>query len=197
MLRGTVASGSGSAHTFSRAPQAAIPRSKFNRSHGIKTTFDEGYLVPILADEMLPGDTFNLRLHAFARMSTPIFPIMDNLYLESFFFAVPYRLVWDNWERFNGYQRNPGDSTDYVVPTMTAPVSGGIAEGSLGDYFGLPTKINSLEFNSLHFRAYNLIWNEWFRDENLQDSVVVDVDDGPDTYTDYIVTGKQIGRAHV
>ena len=185
MKRGTVQSGSGSAHTFSRAPQASIPRSKFNRSHGVKTTFDEGYLVPVLVDEILPGDTFNLRMHAFARMSTPIFPIMDNLYLESFFFAVPYRLVWDNWERFNGYQRDPGDSTDFTIPQMTAPAMGGVAEGSLGDYMGLPTKVNSLEFNSLHMRAYNLIWNEWFRDENLQDSVVVDVDDGPDTYTDY------------
>lgn len=188
MKRGSVPTvDSRSLHTFSRAPQAAIPRSKFNRSHGVKTTFDEGYLVPVLVDEMLPGDTFNLRMHAFARMSTPIFPLMDNLYLESFFFAVPYRLVWDNWERFNGYQRNPGDSTDFVVPTMTAPSGGGIAEGSLGDYMGLPTKVDSISFNSLHFRAYNLIWNEWFRDENLQDSVVVDVDDGPDTYTDYVL----------
>lgn len=188
MQRGTVPSvDSGSLHTFSRAPQAGTPRSKFNRSHGVKTTFDEGYLIPVLVDEMLPGDTFNLRMHAFARMSTPVFPIMDNLYLESFFFAVPYRLVWDNWEKFNGYQRNPGDSTDFVIPTMTAPAMGGIAEGDLGDYMGLPTKVNSLEFNSLHFRAYNLIWNEWFRDENLQDSVVVDVDNGPDTYTDYVL----------
>lgn len=185
MLRGSVPSvSSGSLHTFSRAPQAAIPRSKFNRSHGVKTTFNEGYLIPVLVDEILPGDTFNLRMHAFARMSTPIFPIMDNLYLESFFFAVPYRLVWNNWEKFNGYQVNPGDSTDYTVPTMTAPV-GGVAELDLADYMGIPTKVPNLEFNSLHFRAYNLIWNEWFRDENMQDSVVVDMDDGPDTYSDY------------
>ena len=195
MYRGTVPSSTGRAqHTFSRAPQALTPRSKFNRSHGIKTTFNEGYLVPILVDEMLPGDTFSCRLHAFARMSTPIFPIMDNLHLEPFFFSVPYRLVWDNWQRFNGEQRNPGDSTDYVVPQMTAPAVGGVAEASLGDYMGLPTKVNSLTFNSLHFRAYNLIWNEWFRDENLQDSVVVDVDDGPDTYTDYVLLRR--GKRH-
>ena len=195
MYRGTVPSSTGRAqHTFSRAPQALTPRSKFNRSHGIKTTFNEGYLVPILVDEMLPGDTFSCRLHAFARMSTPIFPIMDNLHLETFFFSVPYRLVWDNWQRFNGEQRNPGDSTDYVVPQMTAPAVGGVAEASLGDYMGLPTKVNSLTFNSLHFRAYNLIWNEWFRDENLQDSVVVDVDDGPDTYTDYVLLRR--GKRH-
>lgn len=177
---------SGALHTFSKAPQVSVPRSKFNRSHGVKTTFFEGYLVPILADEILPGDTFHLKMHAFCRMSTPTYPIMDNLYLETFFFAVPYRLVWDNWEKFNGYQVNPGDSTDFTIPTMTAPV-GGIVEGALGDYFGLPTQIPSIEFNSLHFRAYNLIWNEWFRDENMQDSVVVDTDDGPDTYTDYVL----------
>lgn len=187
MMRGSVPSGSGASHTFSRAPQARVTRSKFNRSHGVKTTFDEGFLIPILCDEMLPGDTFNLKMHSFARLATPLFPLMDNMYLESFFFAVPYRLVWDNWERFNGYQRNPGDSTDYTVPQIVAPAEGGVAEGSLGDYMGLPTKVNSLTFNSLHMRAYNLIWNEWFRDENLQDSVVVDVDDGPDTYGDYVL----------
>lgn len=186
MLRGSVPSvNSRATHTFSRAPQAAIPRSQFNRSHGLKTTFDAGYLVPILADEMLPGDTFNLRLHAFARMATPIFPIMDNLYLETFFFAVPYRLVWDNWEKFNGYQVNPGDSTDFVIPQTTAPVSTGIVEGTLCDYFGIPTAVAELPFNSLHLRAYNLIWNEWFRDENMQDSVPVPKGDGPDNYTDF------------
>lgn len=188
MLRGSVPTVSSNAlHTFSRSPQAAIPRSSFNRSHGCKTTFNEGYLVPVLVDEALPGDTFNLRMHAFARMATPIFPIMDNLYLESFFFAVPYRLVWDNWEKFNGFQVNPGDSTDFTVPTMTAPAMGGVAESSLADYMGIPTQINSLVFNSLHFRAYNLIWNEWFRDENIQDSVTVDLGDGPDTYSNYVL----------
>ena len=188
MLRGSVPTvDSRALHTFSRAPQAAIPRSTFNRSHGCKTTFNEGYLIPIFLDEALPGDTFNLHMHAFARLATPIFPIMDNMYLESFFFSVPYRLVWDNWEKFNGYQVNPGDSTDYVVPTITMPAVGGAATGSLADYFGIPTKVNSLVVDSLFFRAYNLIWNEWFRDENMQDSVVVDKDDGPDNYTDYVL----------
>lgn len=186
MLRGSVPSTNSRAlHTFSRAPQAAIPRSTFNRSHGCKTTFDEGYLVPVFLDEALPGDTFNLNMHAFARMATPIFPLMDNLYLESFFFSVPYRLVWNNWEKFNGFQVDPGDSTDFVIPTVTMPGSGGVTTGSLADYFGIPIGVNSLVVNSLFFRAYNLIWNEWFRDENLQDSVVVDKDDGPDTYADY------------
>ncbi|QXP08091.1 MAG: major capsid protein [Arizlama microvirus] len=188
MLRGSVSStNSREAHTFSRAPQAAIPRSKFNRSHGCKTTFNEGYLVPVLVDEMLPGDTFNLRMTAFARLATPIFPIMDNLYLESFFFAVPYRLVWENWEKFNGYQVDPGDSTSFSVPVMAAPHVGGVVEGTLADYMGVPTGIIDLEFDSLHLRAYNLIWNEWFRDENQQDSVVVDIDNGSDTYTDYVL----------
>lgn len=194
MLRGSVPYGGAAAHTFSRAPQATIPRSKFNRSHGVKTTFDEGYLVPILVDEMLPGDTFNLHMTAFARLATPLFPIMDNMYLETFFFAVPYRLVWDNWEKFNGYQVNPDDNTDYVIPTITAPAMGGVAEGSLADYMGIPTKVNSLTYNSLHFRAYNLIWNEWFRDENMQHSVVVDLDNGPDTYTDYVLLRR--GKRH-
>ena len=137
MMRGSVPSvQSGALHTFSRAPQANIPRSTFNRSHGCKTTFDEGYLVPILADEMLPGDTFNLNLHAFVRMATPIFPLMDNLYFETFFFSVPYRLVWDNWEKFNGYQVDPGDTTDYVIPKIDD--EGAYASGSIYDYFGIP-----------------------------------------------------------
>ena len=181
-------------HVFSRAPQANAPRSQFNRSHGVKTTFDEGYLVPIYVDEMLPGDTFNLKLHAFARMTTPLFPIMDNLYLETHFFAVPYRLVWDNWEAFNGARTGPSDTTTadtYTVPQFTNVT---VAEGSLGDYMGLPTQIAGITFNSLHFRAYNLIWNEWFRDQNLQDSVVVDTDDGPDTVTDYVLLRR--GKRH-
>lgn len=172
-------------HTFAQSPQANIPRASFNRSHGYKTTFNEGFLVPVFVDEVLPGDTFNLRMTAFARLATPIYPIMDNLYLESFFFFVPNRLVWDNWQKFNGEQRNPTDSTDFILPTCTA-VSG-VQTGDLADYMGIPIKVNGIEFQSLPLRAYNLIYNEWFRDENLQDSVVVDTDDGPDTYSNYNV----------
>lgn len=172
---------------FSEAQLGAMQRSVFDRSHGHKTTFSAGYLVPIFVDEVLPGDTFNLRMTALARMATPVFPIMDNLYLESFFFFVPNRLVWDNWEKFNGAQDNPADSTSFILPTITAPV-GGIAIGDLGDYFGLPTGVaNFPVVQSLPFRSYNKIWNDHFRDENLQNSVVVDVDNGPDTYTDYVV----------
>lgn len=166
-------------HTFSTAPQAQIPRSQFNRSHGCKTTFNAGYLVPVFVDEALPGDTFNCRMTAFARLATPIFPIMDNMYMETFFFAVPIRLIWDNWQKFNGEQTDPGDSTDYLVPTMTSP-EGGYANGSLSDYMGIPTQVADLSHISLYHRAYNLIWNEWFRDENLQDSVDVPKGDGPD-----------------
>ena len=181
-------------HSFSRVPQAKIPRSKFDRSHGYKTTFDGGYLIPVLVDEALPGDTFNVRMSAFARLGTPVVPFMDNLHLDSFFFAVPIRLIWDNWEKMNGAQVDPGDSTDYTVPTMDAPASVGHLVGSLSDYMGIPTDIAELEHSSLWHRAYNLIWNEWFRDQNLQDSVTVDTDDGPDTSTDYALL--QRGKRH-
>ena len=166
-------------HQFSQIPRADIPRSSFNRSHGYKTTFDSGFLVPFYVDEGLPGDTFNCRATVFARLATPIVPFMDNLYLDTFYFAVPLRLLWSNWERFNGAQDNPDDSTDYLVPTVTSP-TGGWPVGSLSDYFGLPTCIAGLEVNALWHRAYNLIWNEWFRDQNLQDSVDVPKGDGPD-----------------
>ena len=160
---------------------------------GVKTTFDAGYLVPIYADEALPGDTFNVRMHFFARLATPIYPLMDNMHCETFFFAVPNRLLWNNWERFNGAQDNPGDSTSFLVPTCTAPV-GGYGELSLHDYFGIPTKVAGLVHNNLHLRAYNFVWNEFFRDQSLQNSVVVDKDDGPDTPTDYVLLRR--GKRH-
>ena len=176
-------------HDFSRVPKAEIQRSVFNRNHGVKTAFDAGYLVPIFVDEALPGDTFTLSMTGFGRLATPVNPVMDNLYIETFFFAVPYRLVWDNWQKMCGEQDNPGDSTDYLVPT----VSGTVTTGSLFDYMGIPIG-NALTWNNLHGRAYNLIWNEWFRDENLQDSVTVDKGDGPDTYTDYALLKR--GKRH-
>ena len=176
-------------HEFSRVPKADIQRSVFNRSHDLKTTFDAGYLVPIFIDEALPGDTFTLHTTAFGRLATPINPIMDNIHIETFFFAVPHRLVWDNWEKFCGEQDNPGDSTDYLVPTVTTSA----VNSTLYDYMGIPTGV-TLTFNNLAGRAYNLIWNEWFRDENLQDSVVVDKDDGPDTASDYTLLKR--GKRH-
>ncbi|AXH74736.1 MAG: major capsid protein [Microviridae sp.] len=176
-------------HQFSMIPRADIPRSRFNMQTSHKTTFDAGYLIPIYVDEVLPGDTFNLRMTAFARMSTPIFPIMDNLYLDTFFFFVPNRLVWDNWAKFMGEQRNPGDSTSYIIPQCVMP-TGGPALHSLFDYMGIPTSnqiepTSNLAVNALPFRAYNLIWQEWFRDENLQGSPNIPRGDGPDAHTDY------------
>lgn len=181
-------------HSFARTPSANIQRSSFDRSCGFKSTFDAGYLVPFFIDEALPGDTFSLRSTAFARLATPIFPIMDNMRMETFFFSVPIRLIWDNWQRFNGEQDNPTDSTDYLVPTMTSTAVTGYGEMSLHDYFGLPTKVPDLEHCSFWHRAYNLIWNEWFRDENLQDSIVVDKDDGPDNPADYVLLRR--GKRH-
>lgn len=181
-------------HQFSQVPRADIPRSSFNRTHGYKTTFDCGYLIPVFVDLAVPGDTFNLRMSAFGRLSTPIVPIMDNLFLDSFFFAVPIRLIWDNWQKFNGEQTDPGDSTDFLTPQMVSPAMDGYEYGSLSDYFGIPTGVPGLTHNSFWHRAHNLIYNEWFRDQNMQDSVVVDKDDGPDDPADYPLLRR--GKRH-
>ena len=187
-------------HRFAMIPQADIPRAAFDRQFTHKTTFDAGYLVPVYVDEVLPGDTFNLKMTAFARLSTPIFPVMDNMYLDSFFFFVPNRLIWDNWQKFMGEQVDPGDSTDYLVPQQVSPASG-YAIGSLQDYMGLPTvgQVSSgqtVSHCAFWPRAYNLIYNEWFRDENLQDSAVVDRGDGPDASvtTNYVL--RRRGKRH-
>lgn len=171
-------------HQFSRVPSVQIPRSLFNRSHGLKTTFDAGYMVPIFVDEVLPGDTFNLKMSLFGRLATPLHPFMDNLRLDVFWFFVPTRLVWDNWEKLNGAQDNPGDTTDYVMPTITAP-AGGFAENSVYDYLGIPTKIDGLVIQAGPLRAHNLVFNEWVRDQNLQQSLPVSKGDGPDDPTSY------------
>ncbi|AXL15209.1 major capsid protein [Microviridae sp.] len=181
-------------HQFSEVPHAEIPRSSFDRSHGLKTAFDSGLLIPCFVDEALPGDTFNLNMTGFARMATPIFPIMDNIYMDTHFFAVPIRLLWENWEKFNGQQTDPGDSTDFLIPQVTADASTGWGENSMGDYFGIPTGVASLSTSALWFRAYNLIWNEWFRDQNLQDSITVATGNGPDSPTLY--TLKRRGKRH-
>ncbi len=182
-------------HDFSRAPQADIPRSSFDRSHGIKTTFDGGYLVPILVDEALPGDTFNCRLTGFARMATPINPVMDNLFMETFFFSVPARQVWDNFRKFCGEQVDPGDSTDFTIPTMTTNAA--LTTGSIFDYMGLPHTDQlgaAITVNCLPFRAYNHIWDQWFRDQNLQDSQTFATDDGPDISSEFEL--KRRGKRH-
>ena len=111
-------------HQFSMIPKTDVPRSRFDRESIHKTTFDSGWLIPIFVDEVLPGDSFSMNATFFSRLATPIFPIVDNLHLESFFFFVPNRLVWDNWTKFMGEQKNPGDSTSYIVPTVTSTAGG-------------------------------------------------------------------------
>ncbi len=185
-------------HQFAMVPRADIPRSKFDVQSAHKTTLDSGYLVPVYVNEVLPGDTFNFKMTAFARMATPIYPIMDNMKLDSFFFFVPNRLIWNNWQKFMGEQDNPGDSTSYICPTTTSP-EGGYEVNSLQDYMGLPTVgqipgTAKVTHSSFWPRAYSLIWNEWFRDQNLQDSVVVDKDDGPDNPADYTLLRR--GKRH-
>ena len=176
---------------FSRSPQANIQRSVFNRDHGLKTTIDAGYLYPIFYDEALPGDTFQLTANGFGRLATPINPFMDNLYLQTFFFAVPFRIIWDNWEKFCGEQINPGDSIDYQTPQIQGVT---VPELSLFDYFGLPTGVAGINFNNFAGRGYNLIWNEWFRDQSLQNSLTVDLGDGPDSLSDYTIQKR--GKRH-
>jgi hypothetical protein len=187
--------GSAQQHQFSEVPHADIQRSTFDRSHGLKTTFNAGQLVPIYVDEALPGDTFSCNLTAFSRLATPINPTMDNAFMDTHFFAVPVRLVWDDFEEFMGetktYKAAGSDRLDGtpdfsvaapVPPTITAG-SGGETEGSLSDYIGIPTKIGGLEFSALWHRAYTLVWNDWFRDENLQAPKTIDITSGSDSAT--------------
>ena len=194
-----------SVHQFAMVPKASVPRSTFKRQQAHKTTFDSGYLIPFYVDEVLPGDTFKLKTTAFARMSTPIFPVMDNMHLDTFYFFVPYRLVWQNWVRFMGEQDNPADSISYVIPQVVSPTGGYVAQ-TIYDYMGLPTvgqvtAGNTFSASALPLRAYNLIYNEWFRDENLQNSVGMgatnnpnDIGDGPDPYTNYSLLRR--GKRH-
>ena len=179
-------------HSFSEVPRAEIQRSKFNRSHGVKTTFDADYLIPVIVDDIIPGDTFNCNMNFFARLATPLHPIMDNLYLESFFFFVPYRLVWDNWEKMHGAQDDPSDSIDFTVPRFTTGAD--VASGDLHDYMGLPLGSDFGQLSCLPARAYALIWDEWFRDQNLQDSLSPPTDDGPDNIGDIVLMKR--GKRH-
>jgi hypothetical protein len=180
-------------HKFSQAPSIEAPRSRFNRSHGHKFTMDAGWLVPFYWDDVLPGDTFNYQLSAFARMATPLFPILDNAFLDTHFFFVPYRLIWDNSRKFFGEQVDPGDSIDYTIPVLrgTQESSGSddpntsttTAFKRLINYLGVPHGIapDDIGISALPVRAYSLIYNEWFRDQNLIDSITVSTGDGPDT----------------
>lgn len=163
-------------HRFSDAPAMYMRRTKFDRSHVYKTTFNSGKLIPVFVDEVLPGDTTRMSVNYFARLATPIKPIMDNIYLDWFFFFVPNRLVWEHWQNFCFEQEDPDDSTDYVIPSIVAnDNSENTYVGSLWDYFGLPINTSNTVtgVSALPFRAVYLIWNEWFRDENLQKSVKI------------------------
>jgi hypothetical protein len=190
---------------FVEVPHADIQRSTFDRSHGLKTTFDAGELIPIYADEMLPGDSFSCKLTAFARLATPIHPTMDNAFMDTHFFSVPVRLLWDDFEEFMGETKTYtasgssrlDETPDFTVaapvaPTITAGGSGE-AEGSLADYLGVPTKIASLKYSALWHRAYTLVWNDWFRDENLQKPATLLTTSGTDA-TAYTILNR--GKRH-
>jgi len=181
-------------HNYATIQPAPQMRSSFDRSHAYKTTFNANDLVPFLVDEAVPGDTFKVRANVFARMATPLKPIMDNLFLDTFYFAIPYRLVWDNFQKMMGEQVDPGDSIDYTIPQMVSTAVTGYLAGSIHDYFGLPTEVPDLTHSALWHRAYYLTWNEWFRDQNLQDSLDVPRDDGPDLPSEYAMQKR--GKRH-
>jgi hypothetical protein len=174
-----------SQHKFAETPAANIGRSRFNRSHTVKDTYDFDYLNPFYVDEVLPGDTINLNVHSFARLATQSKPLMDNMYMDYYFFFVPARLCWSNWEKFMGAQDNPGDSTDYSIPTITVNTGSGFTVGSIYDKMGIPTDVDDITINALPLRAYALIYDHWFRDQNLIGDLGVDIDDGPDAVTDH------------
>jgi len=169
-------------HSFSQVPKAEIPRSVFDRSHGHKTTFDADYLVPIFRDEVLPGDTVNLRATLFCRLATPLKPFMDNLFMDVFHFFVPLRLLWENFQRFMGEQDNPADTTDFHIPQYDGLVYDDVH--SLSDYFGLAIG-KDVEVSAMYHRAYSKIYHDWFRDQNLIDAPVLNTGDGPDSISDY------------
>lgn len=182
---------------FSKNPtNIDIPRSRFDRSHSYKTTFNTGDLIPIFVEEVYPGDTMSMDMASVIRMATPIYPVMDSAYVDTYFFQVPNRLTWDHWREFMGENRTTHweQPVEYQIPQIVAP-AGGWAKGTIADYMGLPTKIEKISVSSLPFRAYGLIWNEWFRDENLQNPCMINLDETTQTGTngnDY-VTDVQLG----
>lgn len=179
---------------FSSIPSTNIPRSVFNRSHGHKTTLDAGYLIPIYVDEVIPGDTINLNPTTFARMATPLNPVMDEMHLDTFFFSVPLRLIWDNFQYFMGEETTPGSPTTYSAPMMNSGDATYYGSQSPYDYMGIPPDVQNLEHSSLPLRAMNLIYNEWFRDQNLEPPVPVNTDDAADDPVDYKLLKR--GKRH-
>jgi hypothetical protein len=181
-------------HSFSRVPQATKPRSVFTRYLTNKTTINVDYLYPILNDEILPGDTYDADLTILGRLTTPITPFMDNVRLNIEVFAIPYRLTQDNWVRIQGERDDPSDSIDFTRPYIVTTASTGVANETLWDYLGYPTQIPDLPIYGTFHRSYNLVFNTYYRDQNWQDSLVVDKDDGPDTLTDYVL--KKRNKPH-
>ena len=172
-------------HDFAKVPAVHTPRSNFDRSFAAKDTMNFDRLVPFFCEEVLPGDSMNLNVDLFARLSTQIKPLMDNLYMDFHFFFVPNRLVWENWEKFNGAQDNPGDSTDFLVPQVESGVGTPFGVDSIADHFGINPFVNNAKVNALPFRMYNLIVNEWYRNQNLVNSLPVQMGDGPDAVAQY------------
>lgn len=181
-------------HSFSRVPEANKPRSMFTRILTNKTTIDVDYLYPILNDEILPGDTYDATLNVLGRLTTPITPFMDNLRVMVEVFAVPHRLTQTNFVKLQGERENPDDSIDFTRPYITTTALTGLANGTLWDYFGYPTLIPDLRIDGSLHRDYNFVWNNYYRDQNWQDSLVVDMDDGPDTLSDYVL--KKRNKPH-
>lgn len=178
-----------SEYNFAQNPQVGVSRSRFQRNSDNKTTFNTGDLIPIYLDEVLPGDTHQIDVACVMRMATPIFPVMDNAYCDFYFFFVPNRLLWQHWKEFMGENKETAwtPKTEYSVPQVTAP-TGGWAEGTLADYLGLPTKVEGISVSALPGRAYGLIYNEWFRNQNITQPTLVEV-------TDATTTGKNDGSA--
>lgn len=174
---------------YSQVPHANVPRARFKRDYSLLTTMNEGDLIPIYCDEVLPADTAKIDLNALMRMSTPLYPVMDNCYCDFYFFFVPSRLLWEHFENLMGQNDSTfwAEKVEYTTPKTTAP-TGGWNVGTLADYFGIPTGVENLQVNSLPFRAYTKIWNEWFRDENLQQPVTM-------SKTDATTAGSNAGTA--
>ena len=181
-------------HSFSRVPPVGVPRSKFDRSSALTTAFEVGDLVPVFVDEALPGDTFVMKVNTFARLTSLVRPIMDNMTMDVHFFFVPLRTIWDNFVKAMGEQIDPGDSIDFQVPQVTTPAVTGWVNGSIGDYLGIPTLVPGLTHSALFHRAYLKCFNDWYRDQNLTDSVDVPTDDGPDPTTNYVNLRKRSKR---
>ncbi len=178
---------------YAQVPHAEIRRAKFQRDFNLLTTMNEGDLVPIYLDEVLPADTFKINLNALVRMATPLYPVMDNAYMDFYFFFIPARLLWKHFQNLMGQNDSTfwAEQTEYTTPVTTAP-TGGWNVGTLADYFGIPTGVEGLKVNSLPFRGYAKVWNEWFRDENLQQPVTQSMDD---TTTTGVNTGTNLSDA--